>query len=95
MLPRQAAKGQVDPESRPHVFTRGRVDVSAFKQLISSGGGAIWTNEVFFARLKASLEMGKRCYPVRLSRCLYNSSTVMGGGCHDCVPDSVGEKESD
>lgn len=69
------------------------MDVSPFKQLISSGGGAIWTDEVFFTGLKALIGVGKGV--TGLSRCLFNSSTVREGGCHDSVPDVAGEKESD
>lgn len=39
------------------------MDVSAFKQLISSGGDAIWTDEVFFPTLEASIGIGKNVLP--------------------------------
>lgn len=44
----KVAKKQLAPEARPMVFTRGRADVSLIKQLLSSRGASIWTDEVWF-----------------------------------------------
>ncbi|CAM9242641.1 unnamed protein product [Pylaiella littoralis] len=41
----QVVKEQLDPEARPLVFTRGRADVSLLKQLLSSRGASVWTDE--------------------------------------------------
>ncbi|CAN0340436.1 unnamed protein product, partial [Ectocarpus fasciculatus] len=41
----QVAKEKLDPEARPFVFTRGRVDLSILKQLLSSRGDSAWTVE--------------------------------------------------
>lgn len=42
----QVAKEELDPEALPLVFTRGRVDVSPLKELLSRRGPTIWTDEV-------------------------------------------------
>nr|QID90271.1 sulfotransferase [Saccharina japonica] len=41
----QVAEDRLDPEARPMVFTRGRVDVSLLQHLLSSKGDAVWTDE--------------------------------------------------
>eukprot|EP00903_Cladosiphon_okamuranus_P006863 g6684.t1 len=41
----QVAKEKLDPGARPMVFTRGRADVSLLKQLLSSRGASVWTDE--------------------------------------------------
>ena len=42
----KVAEEKLDPEARPMVFTRGRADVSLLKQLLSSRGASVWTDEV-------------------------------------------------
>lgn len=42
----KVAEDQLDPEARPMVFTRGRVDVSLLQHLLASKGDAVWTDEV-------------------------------------------------
>lgn len=78
----QVAQGKLDLEALPLVFTRGMADVTPLKQLLSSKGESVWTEEVgaFPAQVRSNSVLTWACCVVSLTLAVEECRFARGCG---------------